>query len=203
MKKFLASLPIAETAPLTALLLLTAIVATTGCSSDDDTDAMQSTAPQVTFKTTAGDFTIELYPDKAPNTVKNFLAYVEKGLYVNTVFHRVVKDFVIQGGGFNEKMEGIKTLGEIENEADNGLLNEQGTVAMARTSAPHSASSQFFVNLKNNAPLDHKDKTAQGWGYCVFGKVTEGMETVQKIGQVQTIKEVPQEPIIVTEVSLK
>ena len=162
---------------------------------------------KVTFKTTAGDFVVELYPDKAPNTVKNFLSYVKEGRYKDTIFHRVIKDFVVQGGGFNEQMEAIDLFDPIENEADNGLQNNTYTLAMARTNDPHSASSQFFINLKDNNFLNYKSKDSAGWGYCIFGKVIEGMEIIDKIGQVETttvgqFQDVPKTPIIVTEALL-
>ena len=177
--------------------LLTTAFSTPGCA--------QSAKPRVSFETTAGNFTLELYPDKAPDTVRNFLGYAERGFYENTVFHRVIKDFVVQGGGFDGKMTQKKTSGTVKNEADNGLKNNTGTVAMARTSDPHSASSQFFINLKNNDFLNHTGKNPQGWGYCVFGEVVKGMDTVNKIARAQTTtlgpyRDVPKEPIVVKRV---
>jgi peptidyl-prolyl cis-trans isomerase B (cyclophilin B) len=130
---------------------------------------------------------IELYPDKAPDTVSNFLAYVDEGYYDGTIFHRVISNFMIQGGGFTADMREKETRDPVKNEADNGLGNERGAIAMARTSDPHSATSQFFINtVETNDFLNHRAKTAQGWGYCVFGKVTEGYEVLDKIRQVAT-----------------
>jgi peptidyl-prolyl cis-trans isomerase B (cyclophilin B) len=130
---------------------------------------------------------IELYPDKAPDTVSNFLAYVDEGHYDGTIFHRVISNFMIQGGGFTADMREKETRDPVKNEADNGLGNERGAIAMARTSDPHSATSQFFINtVETNDFLNHRAKTAQGWGYCVFGKVTEGYEVLDKIRQVAT-----------------
>jgi len=142
--------------------------------------------PLVLLETSAGEILLELFPDKAPKTVENFLAYVDSGFYDNTIFHRVIKDFMIQGGGYGPRMDEKPTRDPVENEADNGLKNERGAVAMARTSDPHSASAQFFINLKDNGFLDHQEKDAQGWGYCVFGKVSDGMESVDAIAGVKT-----------------
>ena len=142
--------------------------------------------PLVLLETSSGDILIELFPDKAPKTVENFLAYVDSGFYANTIFHRVIKGFMIQGGGYGPRMDEKPTRDLIENEADNGLKNERGAIAMARTSDPHSASAQFFINLQDNDFLDHTGKDAQGWGYCVFGKVSEGMEAVDAIARVKT-----------------
>jgi len=142
--------------------------------------------PTVVMKTTAGTVTIVLDIDKAPKTVENFLAYVDAGFYDNTLFHRVIKGFMIQGGGFTKGMKQKETRPPIENEADNGLKNDRGTIAMARTNFPHSASSQFFINLVDNTFLNHTAKTTRGWGYCVFGHVTEGMDVVDEIAKVPT-----------------
>lgn len=142
--------------------------------------------PQVRLTTNLGVIEIELYPDKAPATVKNFLDYVDAGFYNGTIFHRVIKGFMIQGGGFEPGMKQKSARAPIKNEADNGLKNLTGTVAMARTPDPHSASAQFFINAADNAFLDHRDKSSQGWGYCVFGKVTKGIDVVQKIEAVPT-----------------
>ena len=140
----------------------------------------------VKLHTSHGTFTLDLDADKAPTTVGNFLAYVESGHYANTVFHRVIDSFMIQGGGFEPGMKEKSTLASIKNEADNGLKNDKYTIAMARTSDPHSASSQFFINVGSNDFLNHTAPTAQGWGYCVFGRVVEGMEVVDKIKAVAT-----------------
>jgi peptidyl-prolyl cis-trans isomerase B (cyclophilin B) len=143
-------------------------------------------ATVVEFTTNLGAFTIELADQAAPKTVANFLAYVDSGHYANTVFHRVIKGFMAQGGGFDTRFEKKGVRAPVENEAFNGLKNLRGTVAMARTSDPHSATAQFFVNLSDNAFLDHKEKSAAGWGYTVFGKVTAGMEVVDKMAALQT-----------------
>ena len=140
----------------------------------------------VTMTTAQGSFTIELDEAKAPLTVQNFLSYVRSGHYDGTVFHRVIKGFMIQGGGFAPGMKQKPTQGEIKNEANNGLKNLQYTLAMARTSAPHSASSQFFINATNNSFLDHSSETPQGWGYAVFGRVVSGMDVVDQIERVAT-----------------
>ncbi|HTE14012.1 MAG TPA: peptidylprolyl isomerase [Burkholderiales bacterium] len=140
----------------------------------------------IKLQTNHGDITIELNTDKAPDTAANFTQYVKDGHYDNTVFHRVIDSFMIQGGGFEPGMKQKPTRATIKNEAQNGLKNDHYTVAMARTSDPHSASSQFFINTNDNDFLNHTAPTAQGWGYCVFGKVTAGTEVVDKIGKVKT-----------------
>lgn len=162
----------------------------------------------VKLQTSEGDIVIELYVDKAPITVENFLKYVSEGFYDGTIFHRVIPNFMIQGGGFTPEMEQKKTHPTIKNEADNGLKNNRGTIAMARTPDPDSASSQFFINLKDNNFLDFKDKSMQGWGYCVFGKVISGMEVVDKIATVKTgskgmHQDVPKRTIVVKTASLE
>ena len=156
----------------------------------------------VKLTTNHGDIVLELDAEKAPETVKNFLAYVEAGHYNNTVFHRVINGFMIQGGGFEPGMK-QKPCGEpIQNEASNGLKNVAGTVAMARTNAPHSATAQFFINVADNDFLNHRSPDIQGWGYCVFGKVSEGMDVVDKIKGVKTgssgfHQDVPKEDVII------
>ncbi|HBB40385.1 MAG: peptidyl-prolyl cis-trans isomerase A [Nitrospirae bacterium CG18_big_fil_WC_8_21_14_2_50_70_55] len=142
--------------------------------------------PVVEMVTSAGTITLELYPDKAPKTVENFLAYVDGGFYTDTLFHRVIPGFMAQGGGFTKEMKEKETRPPIPNEADNGLKNERGTIAMARTNDPNSATAQFFVNLVDNRFLDHTRKDARGWGYCVFGKATGGMEVVDAIAKLPT-----------------
>ena len=149
-----------------------------------------------------GVITLELEQDKAPKSVANFLEYVAKGHYDNTVFHRVIPDFMVQGGGFEVGMKQKPTLGEIENEANNGLKNLHYTVAMARTSAPHSASSQFFINVADNDFLNHSAPTSSGWGYAVFAKVVSGTEIVDKIAGVKTGRkgfheDVPQTDVVI------
>lgn len=140
----------------------------------------------VKLHTNFGEITIELDAEKAPITVANFLNYVDKGFYDNTIFHRVINNFMIQGGGFDTDMNQKNTDAEIKNEADNGLTNDKYTIAMARTSAPHSASSQFFINVADNDFLNFTAPNGSGWGYCVFGKVSAGMDVIDKIRQVAT-----------------
>ena len=156
----------------------------------------------VRLHTNFGIIALDLDAERAPETVKNFLAYVESGFYSNTVFHRVIDGFMVQGGGFEPGMSQKSTRGTIKNEASNGLKNERYTIAMARTSEPHSASSQFFINVKDNGFLDHTAPNAQGWGYCVFSKVVEGRDVVDEIKQVKTGKrgahaDVPVEDVII------
>jgi peptidyl-prolyl cis-trans isomerase B (cyclophilin B) len=156
----------------------------------------------VRLLTNFGTIALELDAGRAPETVKNFLEYVESGFYSNTVFHRVIDGFMIQGGGFEPGMRQKAARSLIKNEAGNGLKNECYTVAMARTSEPHSASSQFFINVKDNGFLNHTGPTAQGWGYCVFGKVVEGQDIVDKIKRVKTGKsgghgDVPLEDVVI------
>lgn len=156
----------------------------------------------VTLKTNFGDITLELFEDKAPKTVANFLSYVEDGFFDNTIFHRVINNFMIQGGGFTPDMDQKDTKDPIENEAVNGVANEVGTIAMARTQDPHSATAQFFINVNNNDFLNHSGKSVNGWGYCAFGKVVEGMDVVEKIKAVKTgnhgyHQDVPVEPVII------
>ncbi|WCB46966.1 peptidylprolyl isomerase [Nitratidesulfovibrio vulgaris] len=142
--------------------------------------------PMILMETSSGDILVELFADKAPATVENFLAYVDEGFYKNTVFHRVIKDFMIQGGGYTVRMDEKPTRAPVRNEADNGLKNLRGTLAMARTAEPHSASAQFFINTVDNEDLDHTAPTDEGYGYCVFGQVVEGLEVVDKIQKVKT-----------------
>ena len=156
----------------------------------------------ITLHTNYGDITIELDFEKAPKTAANFKQYVEEGFYNGTIFHRVIDGFMIQGGGFTEDFEQKKTRDPIENEADNGLPNLTGTLAMARTNDPHSATAQFFINVKDNAFLNHTGKNSSGWGYCVFGKVAAGMDVVNKIKGVKTgtkgfHQDVPKEAVII------
>ena len=156
----------------------------------------------VKLHTNHGIITLELDAEKAPVTVANFLSYVESGHYNNTVFHRVIDGFMIQGGGFEPGMNQKPTGEQIKNEADNGLKNERGTIAMARTQAPHSATAQFFINVADNDFLNHTKPDLQGWGYCVFGRVTEGMDVVDAIRKVKTgssgfHQDVPKEDVII------
>ena len=143
-------------------------------------------APQVTLNTSKGEIVVELYPDKAPLTVKNFLAYVNDKFYDGTIFHRVMRDFMIQGGGFTADMNQKATKAPVKNEAGNGVSNARGTIAMARTSAPDSATSQFFINHVDNNGLDRSSPRGDGYGYTVFGKVVKGMEVVDAIAGVRT-----------------
>jgi len=161
----------------------------------------------ITLHTTYGDIAIELDFDKAPKTAANFLQYCQDGFYTGTIFHRVIDNFMIQGGGMTPDMEQKAARDPIENEADNGLKNDTGTLAMARTMDPHSASAQFFINVKDNDFLNFRSKDQQGWGYCVFGKVVEGMDVVDKIKGVKTgskgfHQDVPLEVIEITGVTV-
>lgn len=157
---------------------------------------------KVALNTNLGRIVLELDTEKAPKTAANFVEYVQSGHYNGTIFHRVIDGFMIQGGGFDSKMNQKPTRAPIQNEADNGLKNNVGTIAMARTNDPHSASAQFFINVKNNDFLNHSGKNLQGWGYAVFGKVTEGQDVIDKIKKVPTGRhgghgDVPQQPITI------
>ena len=159
----------------------------------------------VTIHTNLGDIKVSLNADKAPVTVKNFLEYVESGHYAGTVFHRVIENFMIQGGGFDEEMNQKTVNSSIQCESQNGLSNKVGTIAMARTNDPHSATCQFFINTKDNDFLDFTSESVQGWGYCVFGEVTEGMAVVNQIKMVETgfsagMQDVPVEPVVITSI---
>lgn len=161
----------------------------------------------VTLHTNLGDIKIALNHEKAPKTAENFLNYCKTGFYNNTIFHRVIDGFMIQGGGLEAGMQEKPTNEPIQNEANNGLSNERGTIAMARTSDPHSATAQFFINVADNNFLDFKSESMQGWGYCVFGKVVEGMDVVDQIRKVKTgnygfHQDVPKEEIVITSVSV-
>jgi peptidyl-prolyl cis-trans isomerase B (cyclophilin B) len=161
----------------------------------------------VIMKTTFGEIRLELDAEKAPKTVANFLEYARKGFYDGTIFHRVIENFMIQGGGFDADMRQKATGAPIENEADNGLRNDFGTIAMARTMEPHSATAQFFINVKDNDFLNHSGKNPQGWGYAVFGRVTGGSEVLDKIRAVPTTsrgghQDVPADPVIIESVEV-
>ena len=167
-----------------------------------------SEKPQVSIETSKGVIVLELYPERAPKTVENFLRYARWGHYDGTVFHRVIPGFMIQGGGLTPDMKRKLTEMPIKNEADNGLRNLRGTIAMARTRDPHSATDQFFINTKDNPNLDHTSKTPQGWGYTVFGKVIKGMDVVDAISKVKTTRrgpmaDVPVEPVIINRITVK
>ena len=157
--------------------------------------------------TSLGQITIELNQEKAPKTVENFLAYVKSGFYDGTIFHRVIEGFMIQGGGMDKEMKTKPTNPSIENEANNELSNLYGTIAMARTSSPHSATAQFFINTEDNRGLDFQSETEQGWGYCVFGEVTDGIEVVSAIEEKPTTtrnghQDVPEENVTIDKVTL-
>ena len=199
---------------LTHSIMLIACFAIVACkpsqTDDQDNKSMNNQTENaiVTLKTNEGDIKIELNTEKAPITAENFLRYAQEGFYDGTIFHRVIPNFMIQGGGFTDDMNQKQTHPNIKNEADNGLKNDRGTIAMARTPDPDSASSQFFINLKNNDFLNFRDKSMQGWGYCVFGKVISGMEVVDKIATVKTgsksgHQDVPMQTITITEATIE
>lgn len=182
-------------------------------SSDSSANSSQSSTSamspiMISIHTNRGVIKAELYQDKAPKSVENFLQYARDGFFDGTIFHRVISDFMIQGGGFTPDMQQKPTRAAIENEADNGLSNERGTLAMARTPAPHSATAQFFINVQDNGFLDHRGKASPNtWGYAVFGKVVEGMEVVDDIRFVETTRvgphgDVPAEPVIIEKVEV-
>ncbi len=162
-----------------SIIILIGLLWLTGCSQDKEIKV-------ITFETTLGPIVIELFEEEAPITSKNFLEYAESGFFNGTLFHRVIPGFVIQGGGMESGMVDKRGKDPIQNEANNGLKNLKWTLSMARTNEPHSASSQFFINLVNNSSLDHTEETIQGWGYAVFGEVVEGFETVEAIAAVAT-----------------
>jgi peptidyl-prolyl cis-trans isomerase B (cyclophilin B) len=189
------------------LASLVCLLAIAGAASAAQQQGQAKQNPRVLLETNKGKIVLELYADKAPKTVDNFLSYVKSGHYNGVIFHRVIKDFMIQGGGFDTSGKQKPTRPPVQNEADNGLTNETGTVAMARTGDPHSASAQFFINLKNNSFLNHTEKTTRGWGYTVFGKVVEGMDVVNAIAQVKVSpgslsEAVPAEQIVITKASV-
>ena len=180
---------------------------TAGCTMAEDGKPQNPNDPIVSMSTSVGDLKIELYKDKAPATVANFLSYVNDKAYDGTIFHRVIPHFMIQGGGFTPDMKQKPTKAAIKNEAGNGLKNDFGTLAMARTSDVNSATAQFFINAKDNDFLNHKDNTIEGFGYCVFGKVIEGSKVVQKIEAVETetkgmYEDVPVEPVIIKSIKV-
>ena len=164
--------------------------------------------PQVEIKTSLGTITVEVYPEKAPKTVENFLLYVKSGFYKDTIFHRVIPQFMIQGGGFSKTMEQKPTRDPVGIESNNGLKNEIGTVAMARTQNPDSATAQFFINVHKNDQLNYTEPTLRGYGYTVFGKVVKGMDVVEKIALLPTgaggpfPKDVPQQPVVIEDAKM-
>lgn len=171
-------------------------------------DISSSASDIVVFETTLGNFEVKLYPDKAPISVANFLRYVNDGFYDELIFHRIIDGFMVQGGGFDKDMNQKETKNPIKNEADNGLKNEKYTIAMARTMVIDSATAQFYVNVVDNEFLDHKDKTAQGYGYAVFGRVISGTETIDKIKAVETatkgmFQNVPVEAVTINKAYVK
>lgn len=192
------------------LLCVLTFIATALLVAFSPSGAMEKNAvnPVVVMETSLGDITIELLQDSAPKTVANFLDYVKAGFYRDTIFHRVIKGFMIQGGGLTAGMEQKPTRPPLENEAANGQKNMRGTVAMARTGEIHSATAQFFINTVNNSFLDHRSNNPDGFGYCVFGKVTDGMEVVDKIensptGNKGMFRDVPVQPVSIKDVRLK
>jgi peptidyl-prolyl cis-trans isomerase B (cyclophilin B) len=192
---------------LTSFLVASMLVAAAATPATAPAKAPEAKNPRVALATTKGKIVIELDAQKAPKTVENFLSYVRSGHYDGTVFHRVIDGFMVQGGGFSADMTQKPGKPPIQNEADNGLQNARGTLAMARTSDPHSASSQFFINLVDNKFLNHTGKNAQGWGYAVFAKVVEGMDVVDAIAKVPTgskggHQNVPVEPVTVTKATV-
>ena len=188
------------------------LVALTSCvdviENDEANNLMENKMTQVTIKTSVGDIQLELNDEKAPITVENFKTIASSGYYEGTIFHRVINGFMIQGGGLTADMNNKSSgTGPIQNEANNGLPNDRGTIAMARTMDPHSATSQFFINHKDNAFLNHTGETLQGWGYAVFGMVTEGMDVVDQIAEVATgssgaYQDVPEEVITIESVTI-
>jgi len=186
---------------LVSMLLLSAV--TLAHAADPPKSPAPAKHPSVIMKTSLGEITIELYPDKAPITVKNFLDYVEAKQYDGTIFHRVIPQFMIQGGGFGPDMQQKPTKAPIKNEAGNGLKNTAGTIAMARTGVVDSATAQFFINVHDNTALDHRDDTPAGFGYAVFGKVTGGMDVVKKIENAATTSKPPHQNVPVTPVVIE
>lgn len=174
----------------------------------EQTTKSASSTPRVVIDTNRGAIEVELYPQQAPKTVANFLNYVKQDFYAGTVFHRVIKGFMIQGGGFTTELERKDTLPPVENEAFNGLPNKRGSIAMARTNQPHSATSQFFINTVDNAFLNFRGKTMRGWGYTVFGQVTKGMDVVERIENSRTgaggvfSQDVPLDTVIINSIKI-
>ena len=193
-----------------ALFTLTAILTATPTSGDPAAvNAADSAAPvNVLIKTNMGDITVRLDAEKAPDTVANFLAYVEADFYDGTIFHRVIDGFMIQGGGYTEDFQQKPTRDPVQNEADNGLKNNAGTIAMARTQDPHSATAQFFINVSDNDFLNHTSPDPRGWGYAVFGEVTDGMQVVETIKDVPTgsagpfRQDAPQQTVVIESIDI-
>ncbi|MCU0574594.1 MAG: peptidylprolyl isomerase [Syntrophobacteraceae bacterium] len=178
------------------------LISVSGASAADEPKTQPPASPTVILETSEGSIRIELWQDKAPVTVRNFLQYVDEGFYNGTIFHRVIDGFMIQGGGFTPDMQQKQARSPIKNEAAADLKNERGTIAMARTGVVDSATAQFFINVQDNSNLNHKDETARGYGYAVFGKVVEGMDVVDKIRKVATTssgmhQNVPAKPVVI------
>jgi cyclophilin family peptidyl-prolyl cis-trans isomerase len=190
---------------LVTVVLATAVFFLIAHAHADKNEAAEG-QPMVLLETTLGTIKIELWADKTPVTVENFLRYVDGGFYDGTIFHRVIKGFMIQGGGFSSDMKEKKTESPIENEASPQLKNDRGTISMARTNEIHSATSQFFINLVDNDFLNQRDKSPKGYGYAAFGEVVEGMDVVDKIGEVRTVtrapyRDVPETPVVITKIT--
>jgi len=196
---------------LRTLILLFSLIPLAAAAQSEPGEAsnpFEQQLPRVVLHTSMGDITVELYEDQAPKSVENFLQYARDDYYDGTIFHRVITEFMIQGGGFDRDLESRPVREPIENEADNGLSNERGTIAMARTNDPHSATAQFFINAVDNPALDHRGKVSgRTWGYAVFGRVVEGMDVVDEIRYVETEargphQNVPVEPIVIEDVEI-
>ena len=190
-----------------SVFLALAVAAGSMMTDQTETQADEDASPLVTFETTHGSFAVALEPDSAPKTVENFLAYVRDGHYDGTIFHRIIAGFMIQGGGYDERYQQLPTRAPIENEAPGAPGNDRGTIAMARTADPHSATAQFFINVVDNDFLNHRGKNPQGWGYAAFGRVVDGMETVDRIAALQTgpggpfPSDVPKEAVVIEKVT--
>ena len=190
-----------------SVFLALAVAAGSMMTDQSETQADEGAKPVVTFETSHGSFAVALEPESTPKTVENFLAYVRAGHYDGTIFHRIIAGFMIQGGGFDERYQQLSTQAPIENEAPDAPGNDRGTIAMARTADPHSATAQFFINVADNDFLNHSGKNPQGWGYAAFGRVVDGMETVDRIAALQTgpggpfPSDVPQEAVVIQKVT--
>ncbi len=185
------------------MAITVAVAPATGLTQDNSTSKQGADMVTVTMETNKGVITLELDREKAPDSVENFVTYAKSGHYDGTIFHRVIPGFMIQGGGFDTSMQQKDTNPPIKNEAANGLKNDKGTVAMARTNVPDSATSQFFINVKDNDFLNHTSPTPQGWGYAVFGKVTDGMDVVESIENVATANKGGQQDVPVSDVIIE
>ncbi len=190
-----------------SVFLALAVAAGSMMTNQTETQADEGASPLVTFETTHGSFSVALEPESAPKTVENFLTYVRDGHYDGTIFHRIIAGFMIQGGGYDERYQQLPTRAPIENEAPDAPGNDRGTIAMARTADPHSATAQFFINVVDNDFLNHRGKNPQGWGYAAFGRVVDGMETVDRIAALQTgpggpfPSDVPKEAVVIEKVT--